>query len=175
VNGSLLLVPEGVRPRLRGIDAGDLEDLRVWKNRDRDRFFFRGIINPADQARWYGGFRAREDDFMFMAEAPRAPRPEPFGCLGFRLLEGVVDVYNVIRGRELAGEDARMSDALALMCSHALSFGRDVTCKVLRDNPALGWYERCFFVKVEERADHHLLRLDVRSFVPVRYHVEAGS
>jgi hypothetical protein len=168
----MLIVPDGARARLRAIEARDLEDLRTWKNRNRERFFFKGILDPAQQARWYAGFRSRADDYMFMVEAPRAPASQPFGCMGFRLVEAVVDVYNVIRGEDLRGADARMSDGLALMCSYALTFGRDITLKVLRDNPDVGWYERCFFIRVEERADHYLLRLDTRTFVPVRYNVE---
>jgi len=65
-----------------------------------------------------------------------------------------------------------MSDALALMCSYALTFGRDITLKVIRDNPAVGWYERFLFVRVEERPDCYFMRLDTRRFVPIRYNVE---
>jgi len=172
VNQKMLIVPEGAHPRLRAIEECDLDDLRVWKNHDRERFFFKGIIGPEQQAQWYAGFRARPEDFMFMVEAPRPPTPRRFGCMGFRLIEGVVDVYNVIRGEDLHGDDAKMSDALALMCSYALSFGRDITLKVLRDNPAVGWYERFLFVRVEERPDHYFMRLDTRTFVPIRYDVE---
>ena len=168
----MLIVPNGSRPRLRTIEAGDLEDLRAWKNHDRERFFFKGIIGPEEQAQWYAGFRARPEDFMFMVEAPRLPVPRPFGCMGFRLIEGVVDVYNVIRGEDFRGDDAKMSDGLALMCSYALTFGRDITLRVLRDNPAVGWYERFLFVRVEERPDHYFMRLDTRRFVPIHYDVE---
>ena len=168
----MLIVPEGAHPRLRAIEECDLDDLRVWKNHDRERFFFKGIIGPEQQAQWYAGFRARPEDFMFMVEAPRPPTPRRVGGMGFRLIEGVVDVYNVIRGEDLHGDDAKMSDALALMCSYALSFGRDITLKVLRDNPAVGWYERFLFVRVEERPDHYFMRLDTRTFVPIRYDVE---
>lgn len=175
MNQRILIVPEGAHPRLRAIEERDLDDLRVWKNRERERFFFKGIIDPEQQARWYAGFRARPEDFMFMVEAPRPPTPRPFGCMGFRLVEGVVDVYNVIRGEDLRGEDTKMSDSLALMCSYALTFGRDITLKVLRDNPAASWYERFLFVRVEERPDHHFMRLDLRRFVPIRYDVEVSA
>ena len=175
MNQRLLLVPEGARPRLRAIEERDLESLREWKNHDRERFFFKGIIGPEEQARWYTGFRARPEDFMFMVEAPHAHAPRPFGCMGFRLIEGVADVYNVIRGEDLRGDDAKMSDALALMCSYALTFGRDITLKVLRDNPAVSWYERFLFVRIEARPDHYLMRLDLERFVPIRYDVEVPA
>jgi ribosomal protein S18 acetylase RimI-like enzyme len=175
MNRRLLIVPEKPGPRLRAIEEPDLEALRIWKNRDRSSFFFKGIIEPEQQARWYAGFCARPDDFMFMVEAPRTPAPQAFGCMGFRLVGNVVDVYNVIRGVELRGRDTRMGDALVLMCSYAMTFARDITLRVLRDNPAVGWYERFFFVRVEEHPDHYFMRLDAGRFVPVRYRLEASA
>ena len=171
MNRPLLLMPEGGGPRLRAIGAGDLEDLRTWKNRDRQYFFFREIISPEQQARWFAGYLDRPDDYMFVAEAPRQPDEPPFGCMGLRLVGEYVDVYNVIRGRRLEGEGVRMADAFALMCSFALSFERAITLMVLKDNPAVAWYERRGFARVEERPDHYFMRLDPRSFVPVRYAV----
>jgi len=173
MNQRLLVLPESAGPRLRAIEERDLEDLCTWKNRDRASFFFKDIIGPEQQARWYAGFRARPDDFMFIVEAPHTPVAQPFGCMGFRLVEDIVDVYNVIRGVDLRGADARMSDALILMCSYAMTYGRDITLRVLRDNPAVGWYERFSFIRVEECPDHYFMRLDTDRFVPARYRLEA--
>ena len=53
-----------------------------------------------------------------------------------------------------------------------MSLERDVTLKVLRENPAVSWYERFQFTRVEEHPDHYFMRLDTGRFVPVRYNLE---
>jgi ribosomal protein S18 acetylase RimI-like enzyme len=168
----ILIVPESFCLRLRSIDEGDLENLRVWKNRQRKRFFHTEYITRDGQIHWYADFRQRRSDFMFIVEATCGPSPSPFGCLGFRLQEDVVDVYNVIRSRTIRGQKCTMGEALIVMCSYALGFEKPITCAVLKDNPAVGWYERFTFEIVEERRDNFLMRLDVDRFAPVRYSVE---
>lgn len=158
--------------RLRSIDEGDLEFLRELKNRNAHRFFYKKAISPVEQENWYAGFRDRPDDHMFIVEATCRGRPESFGCIGFRLIDGEVDVYNVIRDRRLEGQRCGMRDATSLLCSYAAEFSDTVSLSVLSDNPAVEWYEKLLFRKVEERSDHYLMKLDSDAFVPVSYSIE---
>jgi ribosomal protein S18 acetylase RimI-like enzyme len=170
--GHILIVPEGFCLRLRSADENDLENLRTWRNLHRERFFHSAYITAAEQRRWYERFARLRDSFMFIVEATCSSPPKPFGCMGFRLRGDVLDVYNVIRGARTRGQRCTMGEALALMCSYGSRFGRPITCKVLKDNPAVKWYERNAFRIVNESRSYYLMRLSPDAFVPVRYSAE---
>jgi len=128
---------------LRSIAESDCENLRAWKNKYRHSFFYQEVISPEDQIRWFQGYLSRTDDYMFMVGDD-----SDVGCMGFRLLEGKIDVYNVIRGIPDRGRKGLMRQAIQIMCAYALSsYGCEVGCKVLIYNPAIAWYEGCGFFK----------------------------
>lgn len=159
------------RVRLRAAGPGDLEDLRLWKNANKAGFFFKGEITPEMQRKWFEGYLSRPKDFMFMAEHAGAKA----GCMAFRVLDGgSVDAYNII-GAPGAGGKGLMKAAMALMCSYAAAeFGRDIGCLVLKDNPAVGYYERCGFKIAGDGGDHHVMKLDWTRFTPVPYDAAEG-
>jgi len=168
---SFSLIPSGPPAvQLRTIEPRDLEDLRRWKNAARAAFFFKEEITPAGQQAWFQGYLARPLDFMFMAEACHLDA----GCLGFRILDGAADAYNIIgapagRGRGL------MSAAMRLMCSYILAeHSRTVACLVLKDNPAAAWYRKCGYRIAEERTDHYKMELDLSVFTPCAY-IKSGK
>jgi ribosomal protein S18 acetylase RimI-like enzyme len=139
-----ILRSDAVGVQLRTVAASDCENLRTWKNANRHAFFYQKLISPEEQMAWFRAYRERPDDHMFIVAAP-----SDVGCMGFRLVEGKIDVYNVIRGVAGSSRKGEMRDALRLMCAYALCRygGREVGCKVLIDNPAVAWYERCGFVR----------------------------
>jgi RimJ/RimL family protein N-acetyltransferase len=148
---------------LRTAAVSDGENLRTWKNANRQYFFFQELITPDRQRQWFEGYLARPEDFMFMV----LHRGEVAGCMGFRLRDGQADVYNVILGRPELGGRGVMSQGIALMCSFALQrLGCPVVARVLKVNPALNWYgKRGFVVEADEDA-HCFIRL-ADSFAPV--------
>jgi RimJ/RimL family protein N-acetyltransferase len=76
--------------------------------------------------------------------------------MGFRVLEGKIDVYNVIRGVPGVGRRGLMKEAVHLMCAYALSrYACEIGCKVLIDNPAVTWYEGCGFVRRARRETYY--------------------
>ena len=83
---------------LRSIAEIDCENLRVWKNENRQAFFYKQEISYQDQRRWYKDYLTRPDDYMFVV----VPGSD-VGCMGFRFLEGKIDVYNVIRASREVG------------------------------------------------------------------------
>lgn len=134
---------------LRSIQENDLEDLRCWKNDNRKSFFYQELISPKQQEQWYAQYLDREWDYMFMIEE----QGYSIGCMGFRIQdEGIADLYNIIRGRKGLGK-IYMIDSMHLM----LSFIADtfpkvrLQCDVLKNNPAVAWYQKCGFAILEER------------------------
>lgn len=150
---------------LRLIGVGDLENLRVWKNANRQSFFYQQVITPAAQQDWFRAYSEREDDFMFVI----CNGKHDIGCMGIRLRDGVWDIYNVILGDENFGGKGLMSRAIAMMCSFALA-NRSVavTAKVLKSNPALRWYLRNGFRESADCGDHVVIELDRREFPKCR-------
>lgn len=148
---------------LRSIEEGDLEDLRLWKNANRGAFFFKDEITAQAQMGWFNGYLARPDDYMFLVESDASRA----GCMGFRMEGGAADCYNIIgvvQGRGL------MSRAMRTMCSYILKEHTPrIGCRVLKDNPAVGWYRKCGYVVAAEAADHYRMSLDVDAFQPLDY------
>jgi RimJ/RimL family protein N-acetyltransferase len=165
----VLRLSSGAAPSLRAIGAKDLEDLRYWKNANRHAFFTKKELTPADQSRWYAGYTERPDDWMFVVEdgALRA------GCLGFRVEDAGVDVYNVIAAPEARGKGL-MKTAMRLLCSYIRERrGARIEAKVVRGNPALEWYKSCGFEPAAEMREYTLVSLGPR-FQPLPY-VEEGE
>ena len=147
----LILRSDAVTVCLRSVEPPDCENLRVWKNENRRSFFYQNLISPDEQMAWFRAYRERPDDHMFIVSGP----PD-VGCMGFRLEDGPVDVHNVIRGGAGAGRRGEMRDALHLMCSYAMTrYACEVGCKVLIENPAVAWYERCGFVRRAMRENYY--------------------
>src|SRR5262245_6487589 len=100
---------------------------------------------------------------------------ERVGCMGFRMLDGAADVYNVIRGEGTSVPGGFMSHAFRLLCTFArATFSCAVVARVLKSNPAVGWYEKNLFAVVAEEEMHYLMRLDEARFGPVPFLRTAG-
>ena len=162
--------------RLRMIGIGDIEDLREWKNANKNSFFSQQDITSEQQGAWYAKFREREDDFMFVVEQMVDERWEKIGCMGFRLLldEDCVDGYNIIRSRKVGESSFSMSDAFRTMLAYADSQHPDMPLrvKVLSGNPAVAWYERNGFATIDERDDYYLMEVDKQQLEDVVLTVE---
>ena len=163
--------------RLRMIDISDIEELREWKNANKNSFFLREDITPEQQGVWYANFRDREDDFMFVVEQRVSGDDwQKVGCMGFRLLpdEGCVDGYNIIRSRRIDGASFSMSDAFLTMLAYADAEYPDqpIRVKVLSGNPAARWYERNGFATINERDGYKLMEVDKQRLEDANLEVE---
>lgn len=164
MRGALVLqAPSVPGLRLRSAEREDAERLRAWKNAHRRYFFFQDEISAEAQRRWIEGYLARADDFMFIVELDG----RPVGCMGFRLLDGLADVYNVILGDAAEGGRGLMSRALRLMLTHARTLTDRAGLKVLKDNPAVGYYQKNGFHVVKDAGDHLEMTLDWSRFEPL--------
>jgi RimJ/RimL family protein N-acetyltransferase len=143
----------------------DLENLRNWKNLNKQYFFFQGEISEEGQRIWFGQYLSRPNDYMFMVEACG----KCIGCMGIRIdpqEEAEWDVYNVILGLPEQGRKGYMSQALYMMCSWAHKWKQlPIRAKVLSANPALSWYCHNDFGVISHHDDYVRIELDKSVFL----------
>lgn len=164
-NNDILVQSEsGLGFRLRPIGDSDIKDLRVWKNRNKGSFFVQSDITSDQQIAWFAGFQGRPDDWMFVVEQHTAGGWQKIGCMGFRKLddEECVDAYNIIRAKKIEPASFTMADVFRSMLKTADSKYPDlpIRCKVLIENPAVEWYERQGFSKIDRGDTYFLMELD---------------
>jgi RimJ/RimL family protein N-acetyltransferase len=148
---------------LRTITWDDLENLRIWKNRNRKSFFYQEAISPTQQVKWFDEYLESLQDYIVMVISEY----QGIGCLGFRYIDGHVDIYNVIRGVSNANSKGFMGKALRMMCSYASErYSCVLEAKVLRNNPALDWYQRKAFKIMHIHESYVDIELDLDVFVP---------
>lgn len=138
-------------PELRLVSASDAdqENLRIWKNNHRTSFFYQEVIQPEQQSKWFEGYKDRADDYMFMVEEDG----HLIGCMAFRVEdEKNIDLYNIIRGEE-GNRKVSMRNAMHVMLTYIREKFPDwqIKCDVLKDNPAVKWYQKCGFAILEEK------------------------
>jgi RimJ/RimL family protein N-acetyltransferase len=166
---SFILSFESGEVSLCTITASHCETIRLWKNENRFYFFFQELITRPMQEVWFREYFERADDYMFVVQHDN----EMIGCMGFRLIDKMADVYNVILGNPAYGGKGFMSKALALMCSYIVSSSTgNVGLKVLRANPALNWYLRNGFYETAVHDSFLELRLDTTRFECCEFHKE---
>ncbi len=146
--------------QLRAINRTDIENLRLWKNFNKQYFFHEEDISVNQQIEWYEGFKFRDDDNMFVVEEIVKGSKRSVGCMGYRVKNAVVDVYNIMRGQSSKDNKFSMSQAFLLMIAHASERERlPVTCTVLKNNPALSWYAINGFKTISDQGDSVLLQI----------------
>lgn len=137
---------------LRAANENDLENLRQWKNEQREFFFHKDIITPEQQRAWFAKFQARNHDYMFIVDL----NSKAIGCMGIRLLDDAWDIYNVILGLTDYRKKGYMGKAFQTMLTYAQSVSNcPFTLQVLKANPAVAWYKKNSFVVAAEQADHY--------------------
>ena len=149
---------------LRTATEENSESLRQWKNANRALFFFQGLITPEGQNEWFKAYLDRANDYMFLV----CSEDLAIGSMGFRLLQGHADIYNVILGLRAMGGKGRMAKAMRLMCSFIHSdFTPHMGVKVLRSNPAaIAWYLENGFTEVARHDEFLELQVSLSEFQP---------
>lgn len=162
--------------RLRSIEVKDLDYLRCWKNACRSSFFYQGEISEEEQKKWFEKYLQQTNDCMFMVEEKKDKSFQPIGCMGFRMQEKSVDIYNIIRGKKNVNPCIRMGDALVTMCSYIERlFPFIITCKVIVGNPAVQWYEKNAFQIIEYCKNYVLMKLDTSKFKVLQINIVRES
>jgi len=163
MNRRLTLSSPELEITLRTISETDLENLRQWKNANRFSFFFQDIITPEQQRRWFRDYLRRANDYMFIV----AHANHAIGCMGFRFIDNIADIYNVIRGDPDWGKRGSMGQAMRLMCSYLISDSKtNIIAQVLLSNPAIVWYQKNGFDRHSEHSNYVEMKLNLSRFEP---------
>jgi len=147
---------------LKSITFADMENLREWKNKNRGVFFYQKIINIEQQERWFSNYLKDSNNYMFLVEYNSLE----IGCMGFRLISDIADIYNVILGSSQYQRKGLMSLALKMLCSYVFSFHTTaVEVKVLKSN-MLGrkFYLKNKFFVIRECEKHLVMKLSANNF-----------
>lgn len=156
---------------LNTIEKNDIELLRKWKNNNRKYFFYNKIIKAQQQVEWYHSYLNNTDDYIFLVEYAGSK----IGCIGFRLMDDVIDIYNVILGNKEFGERGIMGRALKLMCSYIMdNYNKEITLKVLSENKARLWYLKNGFEEIEEKDNYVFMKLNINKFKYLKYNLEVN-
>lgn len=147
--------------RLKEIDINDIEDLRLWKNANKEFFFLKTDITPEQQVHWFEHFYKQDNNnHMFVVQEYTQNGYVNIGCMGFRKKEYGQDVYNIMRGVKLKS-NYKMSTAFMMMNKYISdNFEGDICCKVLLHNPARMWYESLGFEEQYKEKEFVFYRLD---------------
>jgi RimJ/RimL family protein N-acetyltransferase len=142
---------------LKAATKSDLENLRIWKNSQKQFFFHQVDISAQQQSEWYAAYEKRPYDLLLMTIF----RGKVFGCMGIRWLDGYWDIYNVILGDASFGKRGLMSNAFKALLDYALDLKfASITLQVLKHNPAVEWYKKNGFIIVEDYNSHFIMKFD---------------
>lgn len=159
--------------QLRDATNADQENLRIWKNKHRTSFFYQEIIQPEQQLKWFEGYQSRPDDYMFMVDELLQENGKttynPIGCMAFRIEDDdTIDLYNIIRGNKSMGK-VSMKDAMHMMLTyiHQQFPDKKIKCDVLKDNPAVKWYQKCGFAIWEEK-EYYIMGVNIEDISMIK-------
>ena len=147
--------------KVRLINESDLDNLRIWKNANKDAFFYKKNITKKQQADWFKEYLDRnkkEADFMYIAECDGVP----VGCFGYRFIGGVIDIYNTILGnKDYIGKKIISSECKKLWKYLTDTYYADITVKVLNTNTdTVNWYRKNRWVVDDTFGEYVLLRYE---------------
>ncbi len=110
-----------------------------------------------------------EDDYIFMVTLNGIK----IGCMGYRKNNGLIDIYNVMLGKNEFARKGLMGRALRMLCSYLYdNIGGDITTKVIYDNQAKLWYRKNGFKEINTIEDYLLLKLDINNLNYLKYNLK---
>jgi hypothetical protein len=148
---------------LQSITAEHLELLRAWKNSYSHRFFHQEQITPSQQRDWFAAYSAHPNDWIFLIHDAGAAITA--GCIGYRVIDNEVDVYNVLRAENVPSRSRAHSHAINILTNYvATTHTLPIRGRVLVGNPAARWARLHGFrtISAGHLADHafHYLEQD---------------
>ncbi len=127
---------------LRPITFKDIEKLRVWKNDNKDAFFYNKSISSKEQIEWFKGYLTRADDHLYIIEYQGIE----IGCIGYRPFEGCIEIYNVILGNKHYQRKGLMSKALQSLLT--IINDKVIVRVIENNNNALAFYIKNGFKEI---------------------------
>lgn len=153
---------------LRSISELDIENLRLWRNKNRQKLSFSESISESEQRKWFKKYLADPNSYLFMVE--KIPY-DSLGCMGFRKINNMAEYWNLMANPD--GTDAKaMGNASQLMESyifteHTINIGG----YVLSSNKAVAlWHVQHSCAKIiREENGRIYLTLNTNKFTPQPY------
>ena len=147
--------------KVRLIEEKDLDNLRKWKNANKAAFFYKKNITIKQQAQWFAEYLKRnkeQSDFMFIVEY----KGVDVGCMGYRIIYGVIDIYNVILGNKEYEGKKIISTASKDLWKHLRStYDLDIMAIVLTENTqTINWYLKNNWRITQIFEDHKILQYE---------------
>ncbi|RMF96805.1 MAG: GNAT family N-acetyltransferase [Candidatus Schekmanbacteria bacterium] len=155
---------------LKEIEYCDSENLRRWKNENREAFFYKETITAEMQKIWMDRYFKDSDNFMFIVRY----KGTSIGVMGFKIVSEGAEIYNVILGKKEFGGQGIMGRAIRLMNGFIL--GMDINYIFLRvlssNDKAIEWYKKNGFVDKGGKENYRLMVLDLNKFAQPKLHLE---
>ena len=158
-----MIIDINVNFRLKLIEVDDIEELRLWKNKHKESFFLKKDITPEEQIKWFEFYERDKENFMFVVQEGVDNYYIIVGCMGYRVKDNIVDVYNIMRGKRNKDSCNSMATAFTTMNVYiSCKYKYDITCKVLNNNPARHWYEKLNFETTNQLSEYSEYKLNIK-------------
>lgn len=142
--------------KLTSISIDDIENLRNWKNENKDFFFLDKEITIEKQKKWYENIYLKdENNYIFIITYGF----HTIGTIGCRLINDKWDIYNVMNISNSFKGKGIMSIALKLLIDFTETIKiSEISAKVLVSNLNLNWYLKNRFVVSEKLDNYYLIK-----------------
>lgn len=133
--------------KLKPIEYRDIEKLRIWRNRNKDAFFYNKSISKKEQIKWFEGYSKQADSQLYIIKYQN----KDIGCIGYRPFKDCIELYNVIIDDRYS-DKGLMSKAFNLLCGY---LNRKIIIRVLNTNEkAIIFYIRNGGKIIDRKKDH---------------------
>ena len=116
---------------------------------------------------------SRREDYIFLVKY----KSNKIGCIGFRVLDNLIDIYNAILGDIKYSKKGLMSLALKLMCSYVVDeYKMAITLKVLAGNElARKWYRKNGFIEKYSKDNYIFMELILKKLNHTEFKLKQSS
>lgn len=128
---------------IRPIEYKDIEKLRIWRNKNKNAFFYNKIIKKEEQIKWFNRYLKHIDNQIYIVEY----LGKSIGCIGYRPFGEFIELYNVMLSNKEYERHGLMSKALQLLLKKIKG---KVIVRLVKDNKkALAFYIKNGFKEVK--------------------------
>jgi spore maturation protein CgeB len=142
--------------KLVPISFNDIENLRIWKNYNKNYFFLKDEITKKEQINWFKNIYLKEkNNQIFIIKH----KDIEIGTLGYRLKNNSWDIYNVMNINDNFRGKGIMSISLKKLIVYLINKKDiDITAKVLTSNNNINWYLKNNFDIIDENKNFYQVK-----------------
>jgi len=159
----------GKRICLRLLEDRDVEQIRLWRNQDDIRKWFKDsrLIETQQQKAWYEGYKSRETDYLYIVEMRDLDR-QSVGQLGINNIDwqaGSAEYGRLLAGDQLTRRKGIFYEASCLLLQYWKdTYGIvDYLLEVKTDNVrAISLYNQLGFKRDSEKDGFYSMHLSLK-------------